>query len=87
MFGYKNGLRGSIFGEHVGRSKNVLTNIAIDQESLISNFGITKTPPETNNTFLQKKEKKYLTEDLTNLIFLHGMRTFSHKYKGMSCYT
>ena len=44
---------------------------------------------EEGECAIEKKEKNYLTEDLANLIFLHfyGMRTFSHKYKGMSCYT
>ena len=43
-FGDKYGVRGSRFGYIFGRSKNVPTNIAIDQESLISNFRIIKTP-------------------------------------------
>ena len=40
------------------------------------------------NAQLKKKEKNYLTEDLASLILLHfySITTFSHKYKGMSCY-
>ena len=36
--------RGSTFGHIFGRSRNQPKSIATDQESLISNFGISKTP-------------------------------------------
>ena len=42
--GDKYWVRGSRFGHIFGRSTNVLKSIAIDQESLISHFGIIKTP-------------------------------------------
>ena len=37
---------------------------------------------------LHYAKKKYLTEDLANLLFIHfySMRTFSHKYSDMSTY-
>ena len=38
------GVRGTRFGYICGRSKNVPKNIATDQESLISHWGIIKTP-------------------------------------------
>ena len=44
IFGDKYGTRGSIFGNIIGRSKNDLKHIAIDQESLISHCGIIKAP-------------------------------------------
>ena len=43
-FGDKYGVPGSRFGCIPGRSKNVPNSIAIDQESLISHFGIIKRP-------------------------------------------
>ena len=43
-FGGKYGVRGSIFGHIFGRSENVPKSITIDQESLISHWGIIQTP-------------------------------------------
>ena len=54
--------RGSIFGETVGRSKNVLESIAIDQKSIISHFGITKTPQIPSKTLKSKENDKSLLD-------------------------
>ena len=45
-FGDEYGLRGSRFSYIFGRSKNVRKVIGIDQEPLISHFGIIKTPTQ-----------------------------------------
>ena len=51
----KYGVRGSRFSRFVGRSKNVPKSIAIDQESIISNWGIIKTPKKQ---IIQLKTRK-----------------------------
>ena len=56
--GDKYGTRGSIFGNMIGRSKNVLKHIAIDQESLISHSGIIKAPQKTQNHNNTTRENK-----------------------------
>ena len=53
-FSDKYGVRGSRFGNVCGRSKNVPKRIAIDQDSLISNFGIIKK----TIIILNKQEKQ-----------------------------
>ena len=63
-----------------------LENISL--HLLISDFKKALALLQKANAQLKKKEKNYLIEDLASLISLHfyGIRTFSHKYKGMSCY-
>ena len=46
------------FGHISGRSKNVLKSIAIDQESLISHFGINKTPLNPHNYIKKQRNIK-----------------------------
>ena len=46
----KYGVRGSRFGHMFGRSRNVPKSIAIDQEALICDLGIIKTPKKTTTT-------------------------------------
>ena len=59
------GLRESRFCEHFGRSKNVLKNIAIDQESLISHFWIIKTHKNhKNQKHIEKTRKNNKIPDL-----------------------
>ena len=57
-FGDKYGVRGSRFGIIFGRSKNVPKSIAIDQESLISDFGIIKTPKNHKNYFRNQENQQ-----------------------------
>ena len=65
-FGDKYGVRGSIFGNIFGRSKHVPKSIAIDQELLISHFGII-TPLKPYNYI--KKPRKTKTRFLFAILF------------------
>ena len=56
-FGKKYGVRGSRFRRFFGRSKIVLKSIAIDQESLISNFGVIETPKTLKKTRTNNNNK------------------------------
>ena len=57
-FGDKYGVEGTRFGEHFGSSRNHPKRIAIDQESLISNLGIIKSPPPPPPPTSKKKKVK-----------------------------
>ena len=61
-FGNRQEVHGSRFGQNVRSSKNHLKSIAIDQESLISHFGIIKTQKIPYNIIknTRKNNKKRL---------------------------
>ena len=71
-FGSTYGLRRSRFGKTFARSKNVLKNIAIDQESLINHLGIIKAPKK-NHKILCKIQEEQKTPKLLPPVFPTGL--------------